>query len=1006
MSALFPGSSDVDGFWRDILSGRDLMQDVPPSHWLVEDYYDADPAAPDKTYVRRGAFLSPVEFDPLEFGVPPNVVPATDTSQLLALLVAKRVLEDAAGRRSVKLDRERVSVILGTTSAQELVSHMSARLQRPVWVKSMREHGMPEDEIQALCDRIAAHYLPWQENTFPGLLGNVIAGRIANRMNLGGTNCVTDAACASSLAALSMAAFELWMGESDLVITGGVETLNDIFMYTCFSKTPALSPTEDCRPFSADADGTMLGEGLAMIALKRLPDAERDGDRVYAVIRGIGSSSDGRAKSIYAPVAEGQARALRRAYSAAGYGPETVELVEAHGTGTKAGDAAEYQGLQSVFDATGRKDRQWCALGSIKSQLGHTKSAAGIAGLFKAVLAVHHKVLPPTIKVTRPNPELGFEHGPFYLNTEARPWIRGNEHPRRASVSSFGFGGSNFHVTVEEYAGPAARARRSRSAPSELVLISATSPAALAKRCRADRPGPLAPLAWRSQAEEFVFDAPARLAVVAADEAELAAKLAQAAAAIESNPQSAFTTPSGIHYATAPVSGALALVFPGAGSQYVGMGADLAIASDHARAVWDATAGGLADVVFPRPAFADGERERQRARLADPEWARPAVALTSAAALAVVRALGLGEAPAAGLGIGERAASFADGTLDLEALLRDARACASQDPQQQGRFRERIEALYASGARVFLEVGPGSTLTSLLDEQLAGRQHLAVSVDRRGEHGVTALWNALARLAVAGVRFDTRALWEPYLPLPDAPQKKAVHALTISGANYGKPYPPPGGTAALPAPNPRRAVPEPVPEPAAPAAAAAGLWADLEDVQRETALTHTAYQRTAAAAHVAFLRSAEASLAALMGSTAELTAPAPTLEPPPRVTTPPAAVVPVVAAVPLVRAPQLKPADDVKALLLAVVAEKTGYPSEMLSLEMHVEADLGIDSIKRVEILSAMQERAPGLPVVRAADLAALQTLGQIVTFLDGDASPPHAHAPRARELPAVTAAE
>ena len=162
--------------------------------------------------------------------------------------------------------------------------------------------------MTAICDRIAASYVPWQETTFPGLLGNVVAGRIANRLDLGGTNCVTDAACASTFSALSMAVNELQLGQADLVITGGVDTLNDIFMYMCFSKTPALSPTGDCRPFSDEADGTMLGEGLAMVALKRLADAERDGDRIYAVVRGVGSSSDGRAKSVYAPVPRGRRR--------------------------------------------------------------------------------------------------------------------------------------------------------------------------------------------------------------------------------------------------------------------------------------------------------------------------------------------------------------------------------------------------------------------------------------------------------------------------------------------------------------------------------------------------------------------------------------------------------------------------------------------------------------------------------------------------------------------------
>ena len=183
----------------------------------------------------------------------------------------------------------------------------------------------------------------------------MVAGRIANRLDLGGTNCVTDAACASSFSALSMAVNELWLGHSDLAITGGADTMNDIFMYMCFSKTPALSKSGECRPFSDQADGTLLGEGLGLVALKRLPDAERDGDRIYGVLKGIGSSSDGRSKSVYAPVSEGQAKALRRSYEQAGYGPETVELIEAHGTGTKAGDAAEFGGLAS-----------WCLTGMVQ----------------------------------------------------------------------------------------------------------------------------------------------------------------------------------------------------------------------------------------------------------------------------------------------------------------------------------------------------------------------------------------------------------------------------------------------------------------------------------------------------------------------------------------------------------------------------------------------------------------------------------------------------------------
>ena len=313
VSALFPGSTDATGFWRDILAGRDLLSDVPESHWRIADYYDPDPKAPDKTYARRGGFLDPVDFDALAWGLPPSTLPATDTSQLLALIVAQAVLQDAAGAQFEHMDRSRISVILGVTSAQELLFSMVSRLQRPVWEQALRDSGLDEDLVETACARIAASYVPWQEASFPGLLGNVVAGRIANRLNLGGTNCVTDAACASSLSALSMAVSELQLGTSDLAIAGGVDTLNDIFMYLCFSKTPALSPSGDCRPFSASADGTMLGEGLGMVALKRLADAERDGDRIYAVLRGLGTASDGRSKSVYAPVSAGEAQALRRA---------------------------------------------------------------------------------------------------------------------------------------------------------------------------------------------------------------------------------------------------------------------------------------------------------------------------------------------------------------------------------------------------------------------------------------------------------------------------------------------------------------------------------------------------------------------------------------------------------------------------------------------------------------------------------------------------------------------
>ena len=692
LAAFMPGSTDLSGFWRNVLTGRDLMTDVPAGRWLVSDYYDPDQRATDKTYGRRGAFLPEVDFDPVRYGIPPNSLPAIDTTQLLALMVADRVIADCAV--ALPDDRERVSVLLGVAPLQ-MVVEAASRLDRPVWRKALREHGIAAAEAEAICDKIAGHFVPWQEETFPGLLSNVVSGRIANKFDLHGVNHTTDAACASSLAALYSAVGDLALRRSDLVITGGVDTANDILMYKCFSSTPALSPTGDCRPFSAAADGTMLGEGVVMLALKRLDDAERDGDHVYAVIRGVGASSDGRGTAIYAPLPAGQVRALRRAYEQAGYGPETVELVEAHGTGTTAGDAAELAALREVFDATGRADRQWCALGSVKSQVGHTKAAAGAAGMLKAVLAVTHKVLPPTIKVDEPSPALGLDASPFYIAAKPRPWIRSQDeagHPRRASVSSFGFGGTNFHVTLEEYvpaeASAASEARPLRAVPTELIVLSAASPGRLLNRLRHIDLGQPLPALARQAAADFDPRHEARLAIIAADTDDLTAKIAVAAERIEASEVDGSTgdgrprrpSPGHVHYAAGqPVPGLTAFLFPGQGAQYVGMGGDLAIHLPFARAVWDGAAGHelgdrpLHRVVFPPPGFTDDERAGQQALVTATEWAQPALAAHSMALLAVLTRAGLRPDCVAGHSFGELTALHAAGALDAGTLLRLAR---------------------------------------------------------------------------------------------------------------------------------------------------------------------------------------------------------------------------------------------------------------------------------------------------------------------------------------------
>jgi acyl transferase domain-containing protein/NAD(P)-dependent dehydrogenase (short-subunit alcohol dehydrogenase family)/acyl carrier protein len=679
MSCLFPKAGDTEAYWNLLLNGVDAIGPIPPTHWRPEDYFDTDPKKPDHTYAQTGGFIDPVDYPPLDFGVAPNALPAIDTTQLLGLWVARAALRDAGLADATEAQRRRVSVILGVTGTLELVIPLGARLGHPHWKRAMREVGIPDDQAAKVVERIGQAYVPWQEDSFPGLLGNVVAGRIANRLNLGGTNCVVDAACASSLSAIHLAALELGTGRADVVVTGGMDTFNDIFMYMCFSKTPALSPTGHARPFDHRGDGTILGEGLGCVILKRLTDAEQAGDRVYAVLRGLGSSSDGKGQAIYAPSPAGQARALREAYELAGLSPATIELVEAHGTGTRAGDLAEITALQEVYRASGRTG-SWCALGSVKSQIGHTKAAAGAAGLMKAALALYHRVQPPTLKVERPLEPLLAADSPFRVNTEPRPWVAA-DHPRRAAVSAFGFGGSNFHAVLEEY--PVSRREIAWDPDVQLVTFSGDSIESLIEQI--DAWCDAVPTAFREASaatrRAFCADRPFRAGFCvprgALDVTALRQQLrpwlspSDPAPNLRVGPLTAFL-------GRGRPAGQIALLFPGQGSQYVGMLRELACrfpAMHDALAAANEFAGKprLSDTIYPFTAFTDAERQAQEAELRATTNAQPALAAVGWGLAQILRDFGVRPDAVAGHSFGELTALATAGVLAPTTLFTLAR---------------------------------------------------------------------------------------------------------------------------------------------------------------------------------------------------------------------------------------------------------------------------------------------------------------------------------------------
>ncbi len=688
MASVFPGAGDVLRFWSNTLRGVDAITEVPPDRWDWRLYYDPDPKAPDRIISKWGGFVPDVPFDPLRYGMPPSTLPSIEPAQLLALEVVRNALDDA-GYADRPFARERTAVVLGMGGgAAQLAMGYAFRSYLPMLDTVIPGGG------RAAIEACKGQVPEWTEDSFPGFLLNVTAGRIANRLNLGGANYTVDAACGSSLAAASLAVRELETGAADLVVLGGVDTVQNPFTYLAFSKTQAFSPKGRCRPFDIGADGIVISEGVAALVLKRLADAERDGDRIYAVIKGVGASSDGRARGLTAPVVEGQMRAIERAYEKAGLSPSTVGYVEAHGTGTALGDVVEFEALSRVFQESGAPAGN-AVVGSVKSMIGHTKCAAGLAGLINASMSLYRKVKPPTIGIESPNPKLNLRDGPFRLGTTAEPWLHPDAAtPRRAGVSAFGFGGTNFHAVLEEYRGNTTPPPASGLAdwPSELFVFNAEKPEGLADAIdrlsallRAGARPPLRDLAHAvNQARRKRSGDRAVLAIVAETHEDLIDKLRVAREAIAAGRET-LEDPRGVYFAARPTWAGtrVAFLFPGQGSQSPGMLREMAVAFPEVREAFEEfdraaiASGGTAPgpLVFPPPAFDEETRRESRRRLARTDVAQPAVGAGCVGMLRLFQSLGLTPDMVGGHSFGELVALHAANVLDSDdlAVLASAR---------------------------------------------------------------------------------------------------------------------------------------------------------------------------------------------------------------------------------------------------------------------------------------------------------------------------------------------